>query len=351
MSKINFDPNATSIINGNYFGFPFLSEEAELILISIPWDVTTSYGEGTAKGPRAILDASLQLDFYLFGINKPWEIGIGTLPVMDNIAEKNAKNRKFAKQIIDNLEQGTNLDSKDLSDKLSAVNKECAALNLWLYKESNKWLNQHKIVGIVGGEHSVPLGLINALSEKEKNFGILQIDAHADLRKAYQGFDYSHASIMYNALKNNNISKLVQVGIRDICPEEIDYIKNDNRIVLYNDFSLHETLYGERSWLSICDEILLHLPDKVYISFDIDGLSPENCPNTGTPVPGGLSFNQAVTLIKSIAKEKQIIGFDLCEVSPSLVNPHTNFDGNVGARLLYLLSSFAYGSHHREILQ
>ncbi len=351
MSKSNFDPNATSVINGNYFGFPFLAEESEVVLISIPWDVTTSYGEGTAKGPRAILDASLQLDFYLFGINKPWEIGIGTLPVMEKIVEKNKVNRALAIEIIENLEKGTNLNTEDLRDKISTVNKECAALNLWLHEESNKWLSQNKIVGVVGGEHSTPLGLINALSEKEESFGILQIDAHSDLRRAYQGFDYSHASIMYNALKNNNISQLVQVGIRDICPEEIDYIKNDNRVVLYNDFSLSETLFSERSWLSICDEILLHLPEKVYISFDIDGLSPENCPNTGTPVPGGLSFNQAVTLIKYIAKEKEIIGFDLCEVSPSLINPHTNFDGNVGARLLYLLSSFAYGSHHKEILQ
>jgi agmatinase len=141
---------------------------------------------------------------------------------------------------------------------------------------------------------------------------------------------------MYNALKNQNITALTQVGIRDYCQEEIEYIGNSRgRVRTFFDRDIQMAKIEGMSWAKECDRIIATLPDKVYISFDIDGLSPELCPNTGTPVPGGLSFAEAIFLIERVAlHKKQIIGFDLNEVSPG---SDGDWDANVGARLLFQL--------------
>jgi agmatinase len=196
-------------------------------------------------------------------------------------------------------------------------------------------MKQGKLVGLVGGDHSIPLGFLRALCEKYDRFGILQIDAHADLRKAYEGFAYSHASIMYNALKVPAVNRLVQVGIRDICEEEEKVMQRAmGRVVTFYDDDIKSQQYEGKTWTSICDEIINTLPDLVYISFDIDGLDPKLCPSTGTPVAGGLEFDQAKYLItKLVHSGRKIIGFDLCEVAPG----PTEWDANVGARMLYHL--------------
>jgi agmatinase len=190
-----------------------------------------------------------------------------------------------------------------------------------------------KIVGLVGGDHSTPLGFMEALAERYSDFGILQFDAHCDLREAYEGFEYSHASIMYNALKIPQVKKLVQVGIRDWCEAENEIINNSKgRVKTFFDYVMKRKMYEGESWRGICSEIISHLPRHIYISFDIDGLDPKLCPNTGTPVPGGLEFEQAVYLISQVAASgKKIIGFDLNEVAPG----DSEWNGNVGARLLY----------------
>lgn len=336
----NFDPDGPGVDNGNYFGLPFGEKDASLVIISVPWDVTTSYGDGTSGAPEAIIDASLQVDLFDMHNHSGWRSGIATLPLDAEIAVSGAAMREQALKVIVHLEAGGSADEDYVKRKLRRVNTACSAMNDYVYDQSRRLLDAGKKVCVVGGDHSVPLGLIKALSEREPGFGILHIDAHADLREAYEGFTYSHASIMYNALKEaDGIRSLVQVGIRDLGQEEYELAGSDGRIVMFDDYSLNDAKFRGENWSSVCDRIVAALPDKVYVSFDIDGLTPDNCPGTGTPVPGGLSFHEAVYLVNRVrGSGRDIIGFDLCEVSPSQDN---DFDANVGARVLYKLCNIA----------
>ena len=329
-----FNPNDMAIPNGNFFGFPYTVEESEIVLVSVPWDVTTSYRAGTSKAPESIKNASLQLDFFDFEVEKAWETRIGTELLSNTVIDANKTYRKLAEKIIANLECGKPVDKKDLE----AINKACEVVNSYVYKLCKSHLKNGKKIGLIGGDHSSPLGYIQALSEIYDDFGILHFDAHADLRKAYEGFEYSHASIMYNALQFESVKKIVQVGIRDVCQDEIDLANRDERIVQFNDFALKEAAFSGYTWQEQCNSIIQNLPQNVYISFDIDALSPENCPNTGTPVPGGLSYNETIFLIKLLKKSgRNIMGFDLCEVGVGVGHTQSEWDENVGARILYKL--------------
>lgn len=334
MENTHFAPHDTGVKNGNYFGFPNDTRTADIILMSIPWDVTTSYKAGASRGPEAIIDASVQLDFFDFEIDNAWQKRIASLPIDYKTKKLNHHLRKQAEAIIKQLEQGKTLSAK-LLNKQHKINKQCKELNLKVKEQCINILSNNIPVGLVGGDHSSPLGLLEALSEKYASYGILHIDAHADLRDCYEGFDFSHASIMYNALKISNISTLVQVAVRDMSEPEFQLANHDGRIKLFSDHLLCQSEYNGISWDSQCIEIVNNLPDKVYISFDIDGLNPYLCPNTGTPVPGGLDYNRAIHLLHTLYRSgKQIIGFDLCEVAPG---KDDDWDANVGARVLYKL--------------
>lgn len=331
---INFNPNDLGVANGNYFALPYKIEESDIALISVPWDVTTSYGAGTNKGPQAIIEASVQVDLFDTSLQKAWEVKIGTLPISEKIIKLNKRSRKTAEIVIDKLEQGAT--QREVRHELEFVNAASQELNDYVYNTTKSLISEGKLTAIIGGDHSVPLGHFKAIGEKYEEFGILHIDAHADLRIGYEGFKYSHASIMYNALSEvQQLSQLTQVAVRDYCQEESDYINNNPRIRCFTDKELSMNSFEGKTWKKQCEEIIASLPEQVYISLDIDGLSPEYCPNTGTPVPGGLSYNQLDFLLFSLAQSsKKIIGFDLCEVSPS---KEDEWDANVGARLLYKL--------------
>lgn len=332
----NFNPSGVGINNGHFIGLPFEEDDAEVVVLPVPWDVTVSYGGGTSTGPQNILDCSPQLDLYDEYVPNGWKYGIYMQPTNKKWLNKNNKLRKKAKKYIDFLENGGNLkEDKKQQKTLNKINKKSGQLNKWIFNKTSKIINTKKKVGLVGGEHSVPLGYLKALSKKYNSFGILQIDAHQDLRKSYEGFEHSHASIFYNALKIKNIKKLVQVGIRDHCEEEIIFTKkNKNRIDLWTDEKIKSALFNGKTFSSICKKIIAPLPQQVYISFDIDGLQPSLCPNTGTPVPGGLSYEQAIFLLQQIVESgREIIGFDLCEVAGT----GNEWDGNIGARVLYKL--------------
>lgn len=343
MDRPSFDVNEPNVYNGNYFGFPYTAEQSELVIISIPWDVTTSYGSGTAEGPQAMIKASLQMDLYDVHYPDGWKHGIATIPVDNNILVQGKKLREDAERVIKHIETGGMRTDSSVIQRLARVNAASADLNRYVYDLSKKWMSDSKIVAVVGGEHSVPQGLIKAVAEEYQSIGILQIDAHADLRAAYEGFTYSHASIMYNVMRENrNIGSLVQVALRDFCEDEVDYYRNDERIHVFMDNALSDRKMRGENWDSICTDIVENLPEHVYVSFDIDGLSPDNCPNTGTPVPGGLSFNEAVYLLAKIVDSgHRIVGFDLCEVAPGKDN---EWDANVGARILYKLCNLSLKS-------
>jgi agmatinase len=201
-------------------------------------------------------------------------------------------------------------------------------------------------VGIIGGDHSVPFGALKAIAEKHSSFGILHFDAHSDTRIAFEGFKWSHASIMYNVLENiPQVKNLVQVGIRDFCEQEFDYChQQKSRVSVFFDQKLSQEKFEGKSWKDITQKIIASLPQEVWISFDIDGLDPRFCPHTGTPVPGGLDFNEAIFVISSLVRSgRKIIGFDLNEVSPS-PDKDDSWDANVGARLLYKLSAWMMAS-------
>lgn len=336
MDMTDFDPNGPGVANGNYFGMPVDAEDARLVLVSVPWDVTTSYGEGTALAPDAIIGASLQVDLYDVHHPGGWRQGIATADIDEMIPLRSARLREDARRVIAHLEEGGTVTDDYVVRKIRRVNEGCAELNEKVYRETSAWLDKGKKVGLVGGDHSVPLGLIRALCERCPGLGILHIDAHADLREAYEGFSFSHASIMYNALKEaDGLSALVQVGVRDFCDEELALARSEGRVTQFDDYALAAARFGGESWDAICARIVSRLPQKVYVSFDIDGLSPENCPHTGTPVPGGLSFHEAVRLLwHAVDSGREIVGFDLCEVTPC---EDDSWDANVGARILYKL--------------
>lgn len=340
-----FDPNGTGIDNGNYFGLPFAVEDSSLVLISAPWDVTASYGGGTCFAPDAIIEASTQLDLYDVHNPQGWKHGIGTVPIDYSIQDRSVRLREDAKKVMDHLCSGGSEDDDYVRRKIERVNEGSAQLNNEIYNEAKLWIEKGKIVGLVGGDHSTPFGLIRAVAEKHGSIGILHIDAHCDLRVAYEGFVYSHASIMYNvADKVDGVTRFVQVGVRDFCDSEIEMATTDPRFEVWSDYALSENSFNGMSWADQCGKIIDSLPQKVYVSFDIDGLSPDLCPGTGTPVAGGMSFQQAVyLLVKVVESGRVIVGFDLCEVAPGdvLATRENQWDANVGARVLYKLCNLA----------
>lgn len=335
----NFNPNENGLFDHGIFGLPFKTEESSLVLLPVPWEATVSYGSGASKGPKAILDASQQIDLYDPVYPSGWREGIAMEDISSDIYYENMQ---VCKKVSDYL--NGYLENKRDEKLLAEINDNCTNLNKKVEEMTGNLLDQGKIVGIVGGDHSSPFGFFKSLAKKYKDYGVLYIDAHADLRSAYEGFDFSHASIFHNVLSIPNVSKLVQVGVRDISEEEINIIKREKkRITLFSDHDIKKDIYNGKSWAKKCDEIIKNLPKNVYISFDVDGLNPSLCPHTGTPVPGGFSLEEISFLLEKIVNSKRkIIGFDLCEVVPGEGNDE--WDGNVGARILYKLCLLALKS-------
>jgi agmatinase len=333
----SFDPNSISNPNNTIFGLPFEEEDADLVLIPVPWEVTVSYGAGTSRGPEHIFEASLQVDLFDVDYKDQWKRGIHMRPIDKKLLMKSDYLRKEAELYINYIAEGKETEKNAFMCKtLKEINEGSNYLNNWIYEKTKALMEQKKLVGIIGGDHSTPLGYLKAIGEKYPEYGILQIDAHFDLRKAYENFTYSHASIMYNALNEiPNIKKLVQVGVRDYCDEEYDYLQNSKgRVVTYFDKDIKERQYEGVLWKTICDEMVMQLPEHVYISFDIDGLDPKYCPNTGTPVAGGLETDQVYYLFKKLIETgRKVIGFDLNEVACN----DGEWDANVGSRVLYKL--------------
>lgn len=337
----SFDPNGLSS-NSGIFGLPFDENSSELILIPVPWEVTVSYSSGTANGPEAILNASSQLDLFQHDIRDAWKMGVCILPVSEELKSKSDTYRKMAVAYLDWLQSGADVEyAEKMNEQLKAINQACAEMNDWVYQQAKHYRSMGKMVALIGGDHSTPLGYMKAISEEFDSFGILQIDAHADLRIAYENFEFSHASIAYNALKLPQVSKLVQVGIRDYCEDEAVMAKENNRIHTFYDHQIKEDIYEGKAWKIICDDIISQLPQEVYVTLDIDGLDPKLCPNTGTPVAGGFEMDQMLYLMKQLVKSgRKIIGFDLVEVAPG--EDGNEWDGNVAARVLYRMANL-YG--------
>ena len=330
-----FDVNAVANRNNNIFGLPFSEEDSRVVFLPVPWEVTVSFRAGTARATEHIFSASTQIDLFDADMPQGWRNGFYMRPVDKKILMKSDYLRKEAELYIDFIAHGQDINNnKFMLKSLKEINEGSIMMNNWVYEQTKELLNKGKLVGLLGGDHSVSLGYFKALAEKYPSFGVLQIDAHCDLRKAYEKFNYSHASVMYNSLAEvPAIEKLVQAGVRDYCEEEWNYICNSNyKVITYFDQQIKERLFNGENWVNIADEMVSHLPEHVYFSFDIDGLDPKLCPNTGTPVPGGFQSDEILYLLKKIIKSgKKLIGFDLVEVGVG----ETSYDAVVASRLLW----------------
>ena len=333
----NFDPDAAAPPDSGIYGLPFRPEDSHVVIVPVPYEATTSYGGGTSRGPTAMLEASRQVDLYDHDTGRPYARGIAMLEPSPKIERWSREAKKLAAPVI---AAGGADGNKKLRRNLDEVNATGEKVNAWVYEKTKELIDEGKMAVILGGDHSVPFGSIRAYADRYPGMGILHLDAHADLRDTYEGFVWSHASIFNNVVRKiDGVRKLVQVGVRDIGTAENEMIRGSGgRIVTFFDADLARRKEDGEPFAKIADEIARQLPEAVYLSWDIDGLDPTLCPHTGTPVPGGLSWNEAIGLLRALVRAKKtIVGLDLCEVAPG----ETEWDANVGARLLYKMIGFA----------
>lgn len=334
-----FDPGGASVFDG-IFGLPHTPDEAAVVVVPIPWEPTTSYRRGTAKGPAAVLEASRQVDLFDLDTGTPYEAGIAMLDPDPEIVQWNHDASALATPVI---AAGGHIGGKpELQEALLRVNELSHRMNERVYALVKEQLDRGKLACVLGGDHASPFGAIRAYAERYPELGVLHVDAHADLRHAYEGFAFSHASIMRNVIDHiPGVARVVQVGIRDLSAEEKAVIDGSGgRVTTFFDRDLAARSFAGEPFAKTAAAIAAALPRRVYVSFDIDGLDPSLCPHTGTPVPGGLSFREAVYLLAEVVKSgREIVGLDLNEVAPGPEGDE--WDANVGARVLYKLIGFA----------
>jgi len=338
-----FDPSCPADAGKGIWGLPYSEKESALVLLPVPWEATVSYGHGAAKGPSAMLAASRQIDVFDPEVERPYEPGVFLRPESKEVLQWARKAKAAARGIVRNGGVGTR---KDLENAAATVDALGAKLNAWVREECLGLMRAGKIVGVVGGDHSVPFGAYQAAAETCGGFGILHFDAHPDTRKAFEGLEWSHGSVMYNALERiPQVQKLVQVGIRDYCSQEHAYLRSlGSRARVFFDHELGTRRLSGEPFAKTAQEIVSSLPDKVWVSFDIDALDTKLCPHTGTPVPGGLDFAEACLILATLGRSgRTILGFDLVEVAPA-PGGKDEWDANVGMRILYKLAAWTFVS-------
>lgn len=355
---MTFDPDGPALIDAGLYGLPHSVDDAVAVVVPVPFEATVSFGSGTLHGPAAIAAASLQVDLLDADFGRVYVSGIASEEAPSWIAEASDAARGSAIAVITAHEQGEVPNAAHIAH----VDEAGARVNAWVEARVQALLARDKLPIVVGGDHSVPLGAIVACARhvasrgRGEPLGVLHLDAHLDLRDAYEGFKWSHASIMKNALDAADNVQLFQMGIRDFSEGELALVREQpGRITTWFDAQLRDARLRGR-FLDVVDAIVAALPHHVYLSFDIDGLDPTLCPSTGTPVPGGLSFDEIVAVLVAVARSgRVVVGLDLVEVAPppgALVPTDSDDDGdlgacwdaNVGARLLYKMIGCAFQS-------
>jgi len=324
---------------GGIYGLGDSVAEAQVIVVPVPWEATTSGARGTIDGPSAIVAASTQVDLFDVELGEPWRAGIAVAPLIEGLEQRADEASTSGQRVTQAFDAGRPLAATD--DQLTRTNELCDWLATAVVAETDRWQSAGKLVALVGGDHSVAFGSIAAHAARHPGMGVLQLDAHADLRVAYQGLVGSHASVMHRVVSElSEVSKLVSVGVRDLCLQEHRRIVDSHgSIVAFFDADIANRLLGGEAFTDLADQIAAELPQEVYVTFDVDALEPSLCPHTGTPVPGGLTFHQALAVLRAVVRSgRRIVGFDLCEVAPG---PDGDWDANVGARLLYKLIGYA----------
>ncbi|MEM7246730.1 MAG: arginase family protein [Acidobacteriota bacterium] len=334
------DPDAAAHPDSGLFGMDVEPEDAHVVLLPVPWEPTVSEGRGTARGPGAVLKASHQVDLVDPDLPRLDRVPMVMLPEDADVQDWNADACRLAKPII--AAGGAHPEDPSDLDACARVDALTEQMHAWQREEARRYLDADQLVGLVGGDHSTPFGLISELAERhDEGLGILHVDAHCDLREAYEGFAWSHASIFERVLAlAPGVTRVVQVGIRDYSPGELAAVDGSmGRVRTFFDAELRSEMFRGTTWDALCHQMIERLPTAVHVSFDIDGLEPSLCPGTGTPVPGGLSWAEARHLLVVLARSgRRIVGFDLCEVGSG------HWDGKVGACVLRTLIGAAMAS-------
>ncbi len=325
---VGFDPDGPG--TGGLFGLPHAVRDAAVAVLPVPFEATTSFGRGTAGAPAAILEASWQVDLSDPETGEPWRAGIALddpAPWIADLAEAALADAERARRGDDEARARVDAAGERVADHVEAWTADV--------------LDQGRIPAILGGDHSVPLGALRAAVRRHPGLGVLHVDAHADLRDTYEGFVHSHASVFFNALKLDDLGPVVQVGLRDLGVAERALAAADPRVHQVHDAEIAQALHRGVPFAVLAAEMVAPLPERVWVSFDVDGLDPSLCPGTGTPVPGGLSWREAMTLLRALGTSgRRIVGFDVVEAGTG------PWDANVAARLLYKLAGWAI--HTRE---
>jgi agmatinase len=334
----DFDPSAAAIAGDAVFGLPHTRQQAGVILLPVPFDATTSYRPGTRFGPASLLTASAQVDLFDHRFGRIYERGIWMAPIESDVLQWSDEARALAEPLI--VKGGAEAADESVLEQIDAIGERVRA---FVRSRVAEILSQGKTPGVIGGEHSVPFGAIEACCDHFGDIGVLQVDAHMDFRASFEGFRWSHASIMHNVISLlPQVCRVVQVGIRDYCEPERDFGRSaGERVRTWFWEDIADALDSGRSARSLWAEVIEALPQRVYLTFDIDGLDPSLCPHTGTPVPGGLSFDQAIQLLAAVKNSgREVVGFDLVELAPGAADA-PEWDANVGARLLYKMCALA----------
>ncbi|MDP6954733.1 MAG: agmatinase family protein [Planctomycetota bacterium] len=324
------------------FGQACDPEQAAVHVIPVPFDATCSYRLGAAAGPAAIRRASTQVDLFDLPWGSPWQAGI----YMEREDEEVQLLNREGRALVEQLRSNANCDRPATLERMNTIGVE---VNRRVAARTNSALAAGQLPLVLGGDHSAPFGSIAAVASAHPGLGLLHIDAHADMRVAYEGLTWSHASIIHNVLSRiQDVAVVLQVGLRDLCAEEWERITDGTpRINCLADWEwTRERLAGSDLSLRI-DQAIECLPQDVYITLDVDGLEPSLCPQTGTPVPGGLTWGEVCLWLERLVDSgRRIVGLDLCEVSggSAAEGGADSWDAIVGARLLYKMIGAALGS-------
>jgi agmatinase len=279
--------------NSNYAGIPDEYaglDNASIVLIPVPYDGTSTWQKGADKGPKAFLDASTNMELY--DIETDTEVYHHGVFLADAVTE----------------------------------NSSPEAMVAAVHDTTKKYIKKNKFVTLFGGEHSVSIGSIRAFNEMYENLSILQIDAHADLRKEYEGSTCNHACAVYEASQTTN---LVQVGIRSM--DSIEVGVNDDEKVFYRHEMIQDDYWPEKATEA--------LTENVFITIDLDAFDPSICPSTGTPEPGGMFWYETLDFLKMVFAEKNVVGFDIVELCP---NPSEKSSDFLAAKLYYKMLSYKF---------
>lgn len=267
-------------------------QESEIIILPVPYDETSTWMKGSDKGPDAILEASVNLEFY--DVETSSEVHLKGINTVEPVLEKRTPD--------------------DLVNEV--------------YKRTLAILSDKKFPVVIGGNHTVPIGSIKAFSEYYDDLSILQLDAHADLRQEYEGSKLNHACAMARA---REYAPIVQVGIRSMSESELPYVERD-RI-----FFSHELYYNKDLYLKAIDKLTCN----VYITIDLDVFDPSIMPSTGTPEPGGPHYFELMHFLRDVIKRRNVVGFDVVELCPTETNKSPDF---IAAKIIYQLLSYRFSS-------